>query len=130
MGVAVLASGPNSPETQQRERLVKRSDVAFAWGLGLTGAGVVLQTLGSLMAATSLGSTVLGTSRIINVLGLAFDVIGAGAIAYPLLVAVPLDDFDTTKELYDKGRESQYAKIGSIFLAIGFFFQIVATWLG
>jgi hypothetical protein len=41
-GVAILASENSSPEMQERKRLLRRSDVAFGWGLVLTATGIVL----------------------------------------------------------------------------------------
>ena len=48
-GVAVLAPEANSPEMLQKERQVTRSDCLFYVGLGLTAAGVILQTAGAML---------------------------------------------------------------------------------
>lgn len=48
-GVAVIAPDPNSPEWLEKERLLRLVNIWFYTGLVLTGLGVVLQTIGSIL---------------------------------------------------------------------------------
>jgi hypothetical protein len=68
-------------------------------------------------------------AKLINILGLVIDFSGALVIAYPLIRAQPWGDFSTELAMYEQKQASKYAKIGSLILAIGFFFQIIASWL-
>ena len=50
LGVAILAPDEGSPEWKEKEALRVKSDRWFWLGIGLTALGVIVQTIGSLLA--------------------------------------------------------------------------------
>jgi hypothetical protein len=83
------------------------------------------------------------SSKIINSLGLVFDIMGAWFVAYEIVRQyngkkyrddVTIDELDkpvreTPQYQQWEFRKYKWMKYGLIFLTLGFIFQIAATWM-
>jgi hypothetical protein len=77
-------------------------------------------------------SMCLSDPRLWSTVGLLLDIVGTLLFAVPVFVdaaRLRREGFSTEQTVFDRIKESNYAKAGIVFLGMGFVFQLVGAWM-